>query len=88
IPVEARRDIQAEYDIQAGRVRKDLSARETPEGIRLTGHFRGIGLRNFLARQTKKGVTYAIFRGERDLEAGAFIATMASRNEHVVHRFG
>lgn len=88
IPVEARRDIQAEYDVPAGRVRKDLTARETPEGIRLVGHFRGIGLRNFRARQTKKGVTYAIFRGARDLEAGAFIAPMANRNEHVVHRVG
>ena len=88
IPVEARRDIQAEYDIQAGRVRQDLTARETSEGIRLVGHFRGIGLRNYRARQTAKGVTYAIFRGNRELEAGAFIAPMANRNEHVVQRVG
>ena len=36
----------------------------------------------------KSRLTYAIFRGSRELEAGAFIAPMANRNEHVVQRVG
>lgn len=89
LPVEARRDIQAEYNIGAARVRKDLSARDTPDGIKLTGFWRGIGLRNFGGRATRKGVTSSIYTGgRRSLRAGAFMAQLASGNVQVVKRDG
>jgi hypothetical protein len=88
LPVEARRDIQAEYDIQAARVRQDIGTREIPDGLRLTGYFRGIGLRNFRARQTRRGVTAAPFRGRRTLREGSFFAGLNSGNKQVVRREG
>lgn len=88
LPVQARRDIQGEYGLAAGRVRKDLSVRALPDGLRLVGHFRGIGLRNFSARQTKRGVTAAIKRGARSLYPGAFFAPLIGGNVHVVSRVG
>ncbi|QDH70846.1 hypothetical protein [Marilutibacter alkalisoli] len=94
LSVEARRDIQAEYNITATRVRNHMratvvrgegSARLT--GVRLTGQWkRGIGLLNFSGRQTRKGVTYSVYRGRRQLEAHAFIARMKSGNLHAVQR--
>lgn len=89
LPVEARRDIQAQYNIRASRVRKDLSVRSLPDGLKLVGHFRGIGLRNFGARQTRRGVTSAIFRGSpRSLDEGAFMAPLLGGGVHAVQRFG
>jgi hypothetical protein len=88
LPVQARRDIQAEYSIPAARLRKDLGARVRADGIRLTGYFRGIGLRNFGARQTRAGVTASVFRGARTLRESAFVATMLSGNQQVVQREG
>lgn len=89
IPVEARRDIQAEYNIKAERVRRDLVARNTDEGVRLTGHFRGVGLRNFDGRSTRKGVSAKVFRGgARSSEAGAFAARLLNGNLQFVQRFG
>lgn len=85
---EAKRDIRAEYNIPAGRIGKDLSATEFPSSVRLKGRFKGIGLINFAARQTLKGVTYSIFRGRRGLLDGAFIATLPGGNVQVMERSG
>jgi hypothetical protein len=85
---EAKRDIRAEYNVPAGRLAKDLSAQEFPSSVRLKGRFKGIGLINFAARQTLKGVTYSIFRGKRGLLDGAFIATLPGGNVQVMERFG
>lgn len=94
LPVEARRDIQAEYNILARRVREHMQARVITggdstrlSGVRLVGQWkRGIGLRNFSARQTRKGVTYSVYRGSRQLMEGAFIARLRGGNEHAVIR--
>src|SRR5690606_17836501 len=67
LPVYARRDMQAEYNIGARRVNQDLSSRIDGDTIKLTGHWRGIGLMNFGARETRKGVTASIMRGRRSL---------------------
>lgn len=87
-PVQARRDIQVEYSVPAARIRKDLGARLINQGIRVTGYFRGIGLRNFSARQTAQGVTASVLRGKRTLRRSAFIARMLSSNEQAVGREG
>lgn len=88
---ESRRDIQREYNIKAGRVTKDLRVSAPRIGeLRVTGYFRGIGMRNFGAKQTGKGVTGSVFKGKRSLIKGAFYATLlgGSDNRHVVERFG
>jgi hypothetical protein len=88
LPVQARRDIQAEYAIPAGRLNKDLGVGNIAGGLRLTGYFRGIGLRNFAARQTKPGVTASVFRGKRTLREGTFMAPLLGGGVQVVHREG
>lgn len=88
LPVQARRDIQSEYNISAARLRKDLGTTLLADGIRVTGHFRGIGLRNFGARQTRQGVTSTVLRGRRSLDPGAFIARLLGGGEQAVERGG
>lgn len=88
LPVQARRDIQQEYNLRAGRINQDLAARIDDQGIRLTGHWRGIGLRNFAGRQTRKGVTAAILRGRRSLHPSAFMAPLLGGNVQAVSRQG
>ena len=88
LPTEARRSIQDEYNIKAGRVRQDLSVRNLSDGLRLTGHFKGIGLRNFAARQTLKGVTSQIMKGKRSLDEGAFMAPLLGGGVQAVERGG
>ena len=88
LPVEARRDIQAEYQIGARRLAQDLQSRATDDGVRLVGRFRGIGLRNFAARQTRRGVTAAVLRGKRSLRAHAFLGVGVNRNAQVFRREG
>ena len=88
LPVHARRDIQAEYQIGARRLTQDLQSRATDDGVRLVGRFRGIGLRNFAARQTKRGVTAAVLRGKRSLRAHAFLGVGVNRNAQVFRREG
>lgn len=88
---EARRDIQKQYNIKAGRLSKDLRVTSSVAGLRLTGYFRGIGLRNFGARQTRAGVTASIFRGKRSLREGAFFVGLLRgqtplANQHVAKR--
>ena len=43
LPVEARRDIQDEYNLTAGRINTGLSVRTTSEYVELVGSSRGIG---------------------------------------------
>ena len=87
-PVLARRDIQTEYALGARRINQDLRVRRTSSGLELVGAFRGIGLRNFAARQTRAGVTATIRRDERNLRESAFLATLLSGNRHAVRREG
>lgn len=85
LPVEARRDIRKEYNILAGRVREHMRAYTFSEGsvrlagVRLVAQWkRGIGLAQFSARPTRRGVTYAVYRGRgRSLMEGAFMARLA-----------
>lgn len=88
LPVVARRDIQLEYAVKAQRVNQDLVSTTNPTGIRLTGRFRGIGLTNFAARQTRRGVTATELRGKRSLRAGAFLARLLGGNVQAVTRYG
>lgn len=88
LPVFARRDIQREYNLRAGRITSDLTTATSATGVRLIGYWRGVGLLQFGGRQTRRGVTAAIFRGRRKLVQGAFIATLLSGNRQAVKRDG
>ena len=97
IPVFARRDIQDEYNIRAGRVREHMAVRYIDSGtarrggVSLFGQWkRGIGMMQFPGtrdlRKTKRGVSYSVYRGIRSREQHAFITRLRSGNVHVVQR--
>lgn len=91
LATEANRDIRKEYNIKASRVAKDLRVSVGANKLRITGYFRGIGLRNFGARQTAAGVSYSVFKGKRSLRPHAFFVGLyrgrnAKGNEHVAIR--
>jgi hypothetical protein len=88
LPVQARRDIQAEYALPARRVNQDLTARQTDSGVRLVGRFRGIGLMQFNAREATGGVRATVLRGRRNLRKDAFIAPGLGSNVQVFQRAG
>jgi hypothetical protein len=88
LPVQARRDIQAEYQIGARRITQDLSSRITDEGVRLVGRFRGIGLMNFNARKAPSGVRATVLRGRHSLREHAFLGVGVNRNAQVFRREG
>lgn len=54
--------------------------------LRVTG--RRIPLKDFRARQTRKGVSYAILRGQRKTLVAGFLQTMSSGHEAVFQRSG
>ena len=88
LPVQPRRDIQAEYQIGARRLAQDLQARATDDGVRLVGRFRGIGLMNFNARKAPGGVRATVLRGRRSLREHAFLGVGVNRNAQVFRREG
>lgn len=88
LPVQARRDIQAEYALPARRVNQDLTARPTERGVRLVGRFRGIGLMQFNAKKAPDGVRATVLRGRRNLRKDAFIAPGLGSNVQVFQRVG
>lgn len=88
LPVEARRDIQAEYNLRAARITKDLSIASSSQGVRIIGHWRGVGLSQYGARQTRKGVTATVLIGRRRLYGSAFIAPLLGGNRQAVERSG
>lgn len=74
MPVEARRDIQGEYSLKAGRVNQGLSTRQVTGGMELVGASRGIGLVNF-------GATY---RGPKS--AGVSVSVTKAKGRVVLPR--
>lgn len=77
LPVQARRDIQTEYNLTASRISEGLSARRTDDGsVILRGRARGINLIAFGARWSKKnGVTARVRKdGRLTVRPDAFIA--------------
>lgn len=95
IPVFARRDIQDEYNVRAGRIREHMAVRYIDTGtvrrggVSLFGQWkRGIGMMQFPGtRQTRKGVTYSVYRGVRSREDSAFVTRLKSGNVHAVERY-
>jgi hypothetical protein len=94
LPVQARRDIQAQYNLSARRINYDLHATRDASAINLIGRRRGIGLIQFGGRwggPRTAGATAQIERGgARELwdGGGAFIAVGLSGNRQIFVRRG
>jgi hypothetical protein len=84
---KARQNVAKESSIKAGRVAKGLTIDEysTPSTLSATvlGSGRPISLKEFGARQTRKGVSARVW-GRRQMYPGAFI--VESIGGHVLHR--
>ena len=78
IKVQARRDIQTEYNIKASTINDRLSVSHQFFDVRLKARATGINLIAFSARQTSKGVSYAVKKGQRKTLAHAFIRSTRS----------
>lgn len=86
---EARRDIQAEYNLKAARITAGLSARNLADGVELIGSSRGIGLIEFGGKATPTGATAVVRKGAAaSTRPGAFIAPLLGGNRHIVERYG
>lgn len=92
LPVEARRDIQEEYNLPAGRIRRGLTSRTIDGGVELTGSARGVGAIEFGGRwrgRKSDGATYMIRHGgDNSPLPGSFIATLLNGNRQIVERKG
>ena len=90
LPVEARRDIQTEYNLPAGRISQDLSATKDQTSVTLTGKARPIGLEAFSGRwggPKSEGATAQVFVGQgAHSYAGTFIAVGKSGNRQIFSR--
>jgi hypothetical protein len=73
LKTEARRDIQREYSLKAQAINERLSVSNKYDGVALVGRASGINLINFRARQTRRGVSYSVRKGQRRTLAHAFI---------------
>jgi hypothetical protein len=91
LPVQARRDIQAEYNLKAGRITQGLRLRNAADGLVLVGSARGINALQFGATWSRrmKGARFTIKRGgDRSAHEGSFIATGKNGNRLVFERKG
>ncbi|MGN6518767.1 MAG: phage tail protein [Dokdonella sp.] len=90
LPVEARRDIQAEYNLPARRISSYLSARRGDGYVELVGQKRGIGLINFGGRwggRKTEGAVATVRNSEgASVYGGTFIATLLHGNRQIVER--
>jgi len=89
MPVEARRDIQEEYALPAGRISKDLDATNTGDSVVLTGHARAVGLIQFGGRWSPKseGASAQVFAGQgRYVYGGTFIAKGLNGGKQIFSR--
>lgn len=91
VRAEATRQIRGRYNLKAGTVREQLRI-ERANRNRLTSAVVASGapipLYEFGARQTQKGVTVAVKKGQRKLVRGVFIAKMPSGKIGVFGRDG
>jgi hypothetical protein len=88
LAVQARRDIQQEYNLKASRIRAGLSVRRPDDGsVVLRGSARAINLIEFGARWSwSKGVTARVRKNERSVYPHAFIGHGANGARLVFQR--
>lgn len=90
LPVEARREIQQEYNLKAARIRAGLSVRTSGDTAILRGASRGINLIAFDARaKARTGVSVRVRKdGAASVHPHAFIASGRGGNRLVFERRG
>jgi len=90
LPVQARRDMQDEYNLPASRIAAGLSTRREEGAVVLIGRKRGIGLIEFGGRWRGRKAPGATARvrnsGGAETYAGSFIARMLGGNRQIVQR--
>lgn len=91
LPVEARRDMQQEYALKAGRISQGLRATSSSDGVTLVASADPIGLIEFDGRdgggRGGEGASAKIFAAEgRHTYAGSFIATGLHGNRQIFSR--
>lgn len=88
--VEARRDIQTEYALNATRIRSALSIRTDGDTVELTASGRGVGLVNFpnTGGRRRKEFRVEVKRGEgrRPWDEGTFVGTALGGSQQVFVR--
>lgn len=89
---EARRDIQAEYTLKAGRITQGLTAKNIQDGVELIGSKRGIGAIEFGGKWRQGQPVGAVYKFKQSSSGapvpGTFIATLTGGNKHIVSRQG
>lgn len=93
--VESSREIRARKKLRAGFVNKGLPTSRKGSMSRIDSlewrmdvSGKGVPMKTYPARQTKKGVTVQVNAGKRKLVKGAFIARMKSGHVGVFMRMG
>ena len=89
LPVQARRDMQAEYNIKASVLNPYISVRKDGNTVTLIGRGRGTGKIEFAGQWNRKneGATAKVFRDQpRFTYDGTFIAVGKSGNRHIFER--
>ena len=90
LPVEARRDMQDEYNLRAGRISAGLTVRREEGAVVLTGSKRGIGLIDFDGRWRgvkTEGATARVRRTDSvGVYGGTFIAAGRGGNRQIFER--
>jgi hypothetical protein len=75
LPVFAKRDMSAQYNLSAARIGKALRCKADDSSVTLTAIGRPIGLSDFGAKQNRQGVQVAIERGAAQTISHAFVRT-------------
>jgi hypothetical protein len=90
LPVEARRDIQQEYNLPARRINDALSASKDDTSVTLTGKARGVGLIEFGGQwrgRKSEGASAKVFTGGAGhVYGGTFIAVGLNGNRQIFDR--
>lgn len=92
LPVQARRDIQTEYNLKAGRIKDGLSVTRGSGFVELRASKRPIGLIEFAGkwgRRKSPGAVAKVYRAQpRHNYGGTFIANLRGGNRQIVARIG
>jgi hypothetical protein len=90
LPVEARRDIQQEYNLPSRRISDALSASKDETSVTLVGKARGVGLVEFGGRwrgRNSEGASAKVFTaGASHTYGGTFIAIGRNGNRQIFDR--
>lgn len=82
----AVKQVRKTYNIKSARLKKVMSINVSGSSWRMKIKSRSLGLYNFSAKQTKKGVSFMVKKGNRKKLKNAFIARDVNGNMRVFER--